>query len=57
MKITSKTWIVVIVLLCLAAVLAGNFIARKMQNYLTNLDSKVAEKSLELDQMKAFFGQ
>ncbi len=53
MKITSKTWIVVIVLLCLAAVLAGNFIARKMQNYLTNLDSKVAEKSLELDQMKA----
>jgi len=53
MKITSKTWIAVVALLCLAAVLAGNFIVRKMRNYLTNLDSTVAEKTMELDQMKA----
>jgi len=53
MKITSKTWIAVVALLCLAAVLAGNLIARKMRDYLKNLDGKVAEKTLELDQMKA----
>jgi hypothetical protein len=53
MKISKRTWILGIFILCLALALAGNLIAKKMQNYLTELDGKVTEKQAELDQMKS----